>query len=401
MSFLIDLKRGQDAEAKFHTKFPTWQRTDGRRADFIMPDGRTVELKTESRTTKETPNLALELESSPGKPGAIERAVRDGVTFIIYWFADDKYFVYQPSTLLAYLTLHNSKHRIIKVRNATYFTTVCLVPRDALKEFEMSVLDLSTNSLLNSTNLDYHSNRSHLSSSNLKTLLKSPEQFHAEWILNKKQVEIEKPAFSEGSFVHSLILEPDKLAQYAIYPGLRKAGAAYESFASQNPGKTILSAAQVNRCEQLASNYSKCKVAVDLLQNGAPEYTMLSTILDVPVKCRADYIVIGKYIVDIKTTSMPTDADVFRATVAQYGYELSAALYCQIAYDNTQKLHDFYWVVISKVDNGVGVYKASSATLSLGSSLVTQALVQYKKCLASGIWIADNKVEISDEIIEI
>lgn len=256
--------------------------------------------------------------------------------------------------------------------------------------------------LLNSSNEAYHSNRSHLSSSNLKQILDKPQEFYQEWVLNQKGERESKNSFDEGSFVHTLILEPEKIGEYAIFDGLVKRGQRWEDFKSANPGKTILSINQVARCESLFQNYSATKIATELAQGGLPEHTMLGTILGVPVKSRADYINIDKgYIVDVKTTGEISDKDVFRHSVAHWKYELSAAFYAQIAFENYGKLFDFYWLVLSKTDGGCRVYKASSETLSFGTALYTSAIVRYKKGIETGIWEQTDLMQFSEEIEEI
>lgn len=260
--------------------------------------------------------------------------------------------------------------------------------------------------LLTSSSTDYHANKTHLSSSALKLLLKSPSEFYAQYIEGQR-IQTESAAFDEGSFVHSLILEPHKItAEYAIYPGLVKRGRAWEAFKAANADKKLLSIAQLNRCEKLARSLNAMPTAVKMLENGLPEHTMISTLLDVPVKCRADFINIDEgYIVDIKTTGMPSDAEVFTQTIEQYAYELSAALYCQIAADTYKKDFDFYWLVLSKIDNRCEIYKASGPTLSRGAALYKQALLLYKQYTKTGIWAYDqppSSFETSQyEIIEI
>jgi len=135
-TFKGQLKKGQEGEDRLHRLFPDWIRTEGKVEDFFTPSGMAIEVKTESRTTKQTPNLALELESSPGRPGAIERALNDGIDYIVYLFADDLYFVYRPRRLMAFINAYKDKYRQVKVKNPTYYTTVLLVPREDLKEFE-------------------------------------------------------------------------------------------------------------------------------------------------------------------------------------------------------------------------------------------------------------------------
>lgn len=238
--------------------------------------------------------------------------------------------------------------------------------------------------LILDSNGEYQSNRTHLSSSMLKLLLKSPTDFYAQWFGNVKQAP--KDVFDEGSFVHSLVLEPDNISQYAIYPGLRKAGSAYAAFVTANPNKIILSTPQALRCEALAKSAFSSAKAMMLLVEGIPEHSLTSTILGVPVKMRADYIVPRSHIVDVKTTSQPTGVEFFKMAMNDYGYALSASLYCQIAFDNFNALHDFYFIVLSKADKGCAIYKASSETLSAGAAQVTQALVSYKKCMQSGDW---------------
>lgn len=243
--------------------------------------------------------------------------------------------------------------------------------------------------ILGTSNIDYHKNVTHLSSSALKTLLADPAKFEREYILGQKE-NIERDVFVEGSFVHALILEPQKVAEeYAVFSGLRKQGKLWDEFKVQNPGKTLISAGQLMRCEALVNSYSSMPVALELLKDGLPEHNMVSEVLGVPMKARADFIKPGHFIVDVKTTSMPSDIDIFRQTVKDYKYQLSAALYCQIAFDTYGAIHDFYWLVLSKDDKQCHVYKASSDTLAEGAGMVTKALVLYKKCKESNKWIAE------------
>jgi exodeoxyribonuclease VIII len=251
--------------------------------------------------------------------------------------------------------------------------------------------------IIQMTNQEYHASRTHLSSSNLKTLLKDPAQFYREWFLNERRT-MSGPALDEGSFTHALCLEPETVERdYAFFQGLRKRGAAYEEFAAQHQGKIILSEPQRLRCLKYHEAYLGRAEAVKLTSGGFPEHSMVSEILGVPVKARADYININDgYIVDIKTTAYESGPEVFKHVIQEYSYHLSAALYCQIAHDNYGKLFDFYFVVISKQDLGCEIYKASSETLTSGAGQVTRALVLYKKCLDSGVWALEQPKKVTD-----
>lgn len=136
-NFKSSLRQGQKGEEAFHKLFPDWTRSDGKKEDFVMPNGKLVELKTEGRTTEETPNVALELESSKGRPGAIQRAMTDGVHFVVYVFADGKYFVYDTLKLNEFIVERQSEYRNVKIQNSTYQSIVLLVPREDLKRCEV------------------------------------------------------------------------------------------------------------------------------------------------------------------------------------------------------------------------------------------------------------------------
>lgn len=257
--------------------------------------------------------------------------------------------------------------------------------------------------LKTSTNLEYHSDRSRLSSSALKLILKDLPEFHKQYVLNERTQQY-KQAFQDGTLLHTLILEPELLEQqYAVYPGMRRQGSKYEQFVAEHPSKSIITASQMINAEKWYKSYTRVPAALKLISGGAAEHTMLGKNLDVSLKARADYINIDmSYIVDVKTTSAPSDPEIFKHTIKEYYYDLSAALYCDLAYQTYGKLFDFYWVVVSKQDCHTRVYKASSNTLSIGAALVVQALVKYKKHLAANCWteITNNFDEVHD-IIEL
>lgn len=252
--------------------------------------------------------------------------------------------------------------------------------------------------LAQANNNEYHANRTHLSSSMLKLLLKDPQQFYREWVLGERNDEY-KPAFVEGSLTHTLCLEPEKVGEYAVFPGARRAGAAFERFAQENQGKTIVTANQMERAHSYANACMSHLTARRLLTEGHAEHNMVAELMGTPVKGRADYINLDKgYIVDVKTTSRPNNIDLFKSTCVEYCYDLSAALYCAIAAQAFGKSFDFYWIVISKNELTCEVYKASSETLAVGTINYMTALSMFKQCSATGIWTHDKAIpEVTEE----
>lgn len=252
--------------------------------------------------------------------------------------------------------------------------------------------------LINSSNLDYHADRSHVSSSGLKLLLDDPSAFHEKYIINQAPEEKRTTHFVEGEFTHALIYEPETVqSRFAVFQGLIKRGKAFDAFKEQNPGKEVLSVVQVLRCERWVKAFKALPMAVRMLEGSLAEHTMVGELLGVKVKARTDAINVERgFISDIKTTSMPSGLDYFKVTVEQYSYHLSAALYCEIARQTYNKDFDFYWKVLSKTDNGCEIYKASPSTLARGTALYTQALLLYKHCLSTGQWVLKNENKLQD-----
>lgn len=251
------------------------------------------------------------------------------------------------------------------------------------------------------SNADYHADREYLSSSAFKLILKSAKDFEKKYILETPEEEQkENPAFSEGSLVHSYILEPELVdEEYAFFPGFRKQGLEFQKFRSENEGKTIISASQKARCLKCVENYNTNDAAKALVTGGFPEHTLTGTLSDIKVKVRADYINVDKgYIADVKTTAWESDQATFRDTMLRYNYELSAALYCEIAKQYYGKEFDFYFIVLSKKDPTCDVFKLSEKSYDKGYKNLMTAAKKYKQCKESGIWLDErDKVQESLE----
>lgn len=258
----------------------------------------------------------------------------------------------------------------------------------------MSTLKLGINEYV--TNEAYHADREYLSSSAYKLMLKSAKDFAAKYVNPAEETEeqAENPAFSEGSLVHALILEPHLVnEEFAFFPGFRKQGVEYREFKKENAGKTIISASQKKRCDKCLENYKQNSAATTLTQEGEPELTMTGDILGIPTKARADWINVEQgYIADVKTTSWGSDQWTFKDTMERYGYGLSAALYIEIAKQCYGKDFDFYFIVLSKKEPTCDVYKLSDRTKQRGHDDLFKAANKYKKCKETGLWVDQHDI---------
>lgn len=258
------------------------------------------------------------------------------------------------------------------------------------------------------SNEAYHADKEFLSSSDLKLILDDPAKFYDEKVLGNRGPQEESPALAEGSLTHSLILEPHLVAnEYAIFPGLRKAGPDWEDFKLKYADKTIVSAPQKQRCLKNLESFRRSKPAVELITGGYAEQSICALIQDIKIKTRCDYINLEKnYIVDVKTSSFPVaPKESFLFTIDRYKYDLSAALYCQVAENYYGRPFTFYFVAIAKPKSLLElgecvVYRVSKETREKGNHMVSQALHTYKKCWDTGLW-AKPVAEFKDNIEEV
>ena len=241
------------------------------------------------------------------------------------------------------------------------------------------------------TNSEYHNDKKYVSSSVLKTVLKSLDKYYDEYVLGNKPEfsQTTLAAFSEGSLTHAHILEPHTVANdFAFFKGFRKAGPEYEAFlAAQRKGVPVISSPQKHRVDQLIAAYKARPEAVELIKNGFAEQTICGNLFGVDVKVRFDYInVEAGYIADVKTTGYGSDLESFKLTVNDFSYQLSAALYCAMAEQYYGKPFKFYFIVLSKKTFTCDVYVASKKTMNDGKRMVQEACLKLKNARENNCW---------------
>lgn len=146
MSKLFDFKTqlavGDLGEQTFARHYPKATRLDGRKGDFELPDGRKVELKTDSYSPDRTPNFFMERYSSFEKksPGGPWQAKLHGVELFVYGFASDSFrYWFETNKLVEWLEANEPSYRPMMVRNKGWQALGLLVPRASLKHLEIEV----------------------------------------------------------------------------------------------------------------------------------------------------------------------------------------------------------------------------------------------------------------------
>lgn len=247
-------------------------------------------------------------------------------------------------------------------------------------------------------NAAYHGDRKYLSSSAFKLLLEDPLQFYKKYVAAAPQFKsVGSAAMDLGSYVHSLILEPEKTAdEFIVWDGTRR-GAEWNQFAADNKSKIILNPAAIELGKKLELELRNNKAVQRLLKDGKPEFTFCTQLEDTDVKVRADYINVDQnYILDVKTTSKPLTKDALMGSIASLHYDLSAALYvdCFKKINNVPHM-DFYFLFVNTKDSLDSiVYKASPALLNNGRRKYKKAIKILKEARKTGVWRSDDVEEI-------
>lgn len=264
----------------------------------------------------------------------------------------------------------------------------------------MSILKEGFNQYID--NQEYHDDREYISSSGLKLILDDPREFHRRYVLNEPQESRNSASLDFGSYVHALILEPHLVEkEFAVYEGTQRRGAKWEKFQLDNLDKTIITKSQAVEAAKAVEIFNNSKVWTkdsngndkeafisSFFTKGKAEETLAGELDGVKVKVRFDYRKeFEKFgsINDIKTTSydINTKRDIEKIS-ALWGYELSAALYCDMVQKYTGKKHDFYFCYINTKRSMVKLVKASEQMLEAGRMKYKEALQILKGARQSG-----------------
>ena len=251
------------------------------------------------------------------------------------------------------------------------------------------------------------------SSSQLKKILDDPEIFYKTYI-SKEIPKEENSAFDIGTYFHTSILEPHKVAtECMVYNGIRR-GAEWEAFKAKNKGKVIINPKEYVDVQTLCKGIHESPIAMDLLKgitaeescfvtlhiggdgniyhrqsNGqvrklttdgwSPSFAILTdeTLYPLRFKVRAD----GRkpnVILDLKSTSGNCrDAKDVIKKIEQLDYDLSAAFYIDLFTlfaKEGEAPYEFYWLFSSKSAPMAQSYVASEETIKIGRAKYAQAI---------------------------
>lgn len=233
------------------------------------------------------------------------------------------------------------------------------------------------------SNEDYHAETGWLSSSMLKALL--PERY---------KVGGSSEALDFGTLFHTAVLEPDDLNQYVALDAA-KVGLKADGTPAANPtmtvawkravaeaeadGRKVIDQADLDRVFAMREAVERHDVAAELLfqRVGTVEESAFAVVDGVPCRARFDRRIPG-VIVDLKSTSARPGPDALSRTVADYGYDLSAAHYLAVAEELALDVQAFALVFVGKeAPHRVTVADLDPLWLDRGRVLRDQAIARH------------------------
>jgi len=262
------------------------------------------------------------------------------------------------------------------------------------------------------SNEDYHAQQPEkdhfFSSSQLKTMLESPELFYKMYI--EQSIEKEsKAAYDVGTYYHTAVLEPELLdKECAVYTGAKRIGKKWEEFQDLHKDKTIITKADLIKAERLIDATLESDIAMDLVDDvdATVEESLFMNFMGLRCKVRFDIANWKKGLLgDLKsTTGNPGDYHTIRTKISNINYDMSAAFYLDMANEyirlndlDCPEMEKFYWIFATKDRKAVKTWLASEKMIKVGRAKYTKAIEQILKYKKAG-WKFTEEVGIIDPV---
>lgn len=237
------------------------------------------------------------------------------------------------------------------------------------------------------TNEAYHADRSCVSTSGLKEVLRSPAHYQAYLNGNRRETN----AMAMGSAVHARLLEPDLFfSEYRCAPVSDKRTCEWKDFEAFHSDMKLLTPEQWVAIEGIAHSVDQHLYASSLLSAGLVEHTLIWQDKETGIwlKIRPDCLCLdfGGMCVDVKKTVDASEAGFYRAC-RKYLYDLQVAVYLEGLRINFQRDFDFLFLCVEEqAPHGCALYGAPLDMIEEGHQKFRQALRTIAACRDSGKW---------------
>lgn len=210
-------------------------------------------------------------------------------------------------------------------------------------------------------------NKAALSSSSAKILYQSAKSYHKS--LNKKQEETK--ALRDGRLFHTLVLESDIFFdKYAVVDSSTRTTQKFKEVELKEEKEVILEK-EYFAMLSLYENVRRCDDVIELFKGGKAEVPNFGFIMNLPFRCKADYLTEGG-IVDLKTTISLKGWEYQAKNV--YHYDMQAYIYSKIF-----GVDYFTFVVVEKGSGDILVSEVSKETLQQGKDKTEIVVDKYMK----------------------
>jgi hypothetical protein len=204
-----------------------------------------------------------------------------------------------------------------------------------------------------------------LSSSIIKTILKSPKEYH-KYI--KEGGSEETQALRDGKLFHWRILEPQVFESLNVVEvGSRNTKAYKEAVAELG---YVFLRKEIDNSITLADALTLNDEVKEYLTDAFYEVPQIQMIDGIPIRGKAD-IIKGDSIIDLKTTA---DISTFKYSARKFGYDLQAYLYLQLF----PECNSFKFICIDKKTKDIGIYECSQEFLDSGKEKLEKGIRIFK-----------------------
>lgn len=241
------------------------------------------------------------------------------------------------------------------------------------------------------SDIDYHADRSSLSSSGARTLLKSPAKFR--WQMSQPPQTAKH--FDIGHFVHAKVLgvgQPIVIIEADSYKTKAAQAKRDEAYAA---GKIPMLEADAAEATRTAEAVLKHPGAARLLDRGIPELSAYWHDLDTGVRLRARFDLLREFtdgrpplVIDVKTTGTSAAPEEFSATAGKYGLHFQEAFYREAV--RATGIHEDAVFVFINVEKEppylVSLTRLTPDAIILGAQRMRRAVDLYASCIAADQW---------------
>ena len=210
-----------------------------------------------------------------------------------------------------------------------------------------------------------HLGKHALSSSSLKTILKSPKTYRN--VIKYGDPSADSPTLSLGKLAHWMLLEPHKIDKLHFIDASTKNTLKYKE-AKENYDEVFLTKER-KATERITDAVLRNEAALKLLSNSEFEVPEIAMLEGLPFRGKAD-IIQGDTIIDYKTSS---ELKGFRYSADKYGYDLQAYLYLRLF--NKKK---FTFLVVDKGSTDIAIFETSEDFINKGKDKFYTAVENYK-----------------------